>query len=212
MVLMLATMLLFSLLWFLQPRTLPVKQVYVEGNIGRLDVNDLRLLVNQKASGGFFNLDISAVRAALIELPWIRDVVVYRVWPDGLRLVIREHTAFARWKDTGLLNKHGEYFVPENIALFDGLPVLEGPEEAKTSIMEKFKLLEKVGLSVAHLQLDGRRAWQFKMTSGLHVVLGKKDFEARVKRLVDFVKHSEKLAQARKVDMRYTNGLAVLWE
>ena len=212
MVLLLMTMVLLGLLWLLQPTTLPIKRVYVEGDIERLDINDLRSLVGKKANGGFFNLNISAMRAALIELPWVRDVVVYRVWPDGLRLVIHEQTAFARWKDTGLLNEYGEYFAPGNIALFNHLPVLQGPEEAKISILEKFKLLRKAGLPVAYLQLDERRAWQFEMTNGTHIMLGKTDFEARVKRLVGFAVNSKKLAQVQKIDMRYTNGLAVSWK
>jgi len=150
-----------------------------------------------------------------VALPWVNDVSVHRVWPDGLRVIVNEQTAVVRWNGTGLLNDHGHYFSPEKDSFPRGLPLLEGPEESKELLLERFKLLKQTyGLPVVHLQMNQRRAWKFELKNGLSVVLGRRDFENRIERFVNVVINNlgEKSSQAREIDMRYTNGFAVRWK
>jgi len=62
--------------------------------------------------------------------------------------------------------------------------------------------------------MDKRRAWQVDFKDGLHLKLGRTDDESRLNRFVtvylgglgtfkDLIK---------EIDMRYTNGLAVVWK
>ena len=93
--------------------------------------------------------------------------------------------------------------------------MLEGPEDSQKLLLERFNLLKQFhGLSVVHLRLNERRAWQFYLDSGLSVVLGRNDFESRIDRFVYMVikNMGEKLSQAKEIDMRYTNGFAVRWK
>ncbi|MEE9580893.1 MAG: cell division protein FtsQ/DivIB, partial [Nitrosomonadaceae bacterium] len=172
-------------------------------------------LVTDKVRGGFFNIDVAAIRNALVALPWVNDVSVHRIWPDGLRVIVNEQTASVRWNETGLLNEQGDYFSPEKESFPQDLPLLEGPEESQKLLLERFNLLKQTyGLSVVRLQLNERRAWKFELENGLSVVLGRKDFESRVERFVNVVINNlgEKSSQAREIDMRYTNGFAVRWK
>jgi len=168
-----------------------------------------------RSGGGFFNIDVTAIRNTLVALPWVKEVSVHRIWPDGLRLVVNEQTAVVRWNETGLLNDQGHYFAPEKKSFPHGLPVLEGPEDSQELLLERFKLLKQFyGLSIVRLRLNERRAWQFELDSGLSVVLGRKDFENRIDRFVYIVMNNlgEKLSQVKEIDMRYTNGFAVRWK
>jgi cell division protein FtsQ len=215
MAVLVVTVIVSSFVWMMKPATLPIRQVHIEGKFLRLDTFRLQELVTDKVRGGFFNIDVAAIRNVLVALPWVNDVSVHRIWPDGLRVIVNEQVAVVRWNDTGLLNEQGHYFSPEKESFPQGLPLLEGPEESQELLLEKFNLLKQTyGLSVVRLQLNERRAWKFELENGLSIVLGRKDFESRVERFVNVVINNlgEKSSQAREIDMRYTNGFAVRWK
>jgi len=215
MAVLVTTVIIAGSLWVMKPATLPIKQVHIEGEFLRLDTKRMQELVSDKVRGGFFNIDVTAIRNTLMALPWVKEVSVHRIWPDGLRLVVNEQTAVVRWNETGLLNDQGHYFAPEKKSFPHGLPVLGGPEDSQELLLERFKLLKQFyGLSVVRLRLNERRAWQFELDSGLSVVMGRKDFENRIDRFVHMVINNlgEKLFQAKEIDMRYTNGFAVRWK
>lgn len=215
MAVLVTTVIVAGSLWMMKPTTLPIKQVHIEGKFLRLDTNRMQELVSDKVRGGFFNINVAAIRNTLMALPWVKEVSVHRIWPDGLRVVVNEQTAVVKWNETGLLNDQGHYFAPEKDSFPNGLPVLEGPEDSQELLLKRLKLLKQFyGLSVVRLRLNERRAWQFQLDSGLSVVLGRKDFESRIDRFVYVVikNMGEKLSQAREIDMRYTNGFAVRWK
>ncbi len=209
------TVIVASFVWMMKPDTMPIRQVHIEGEFLRLDTNRLRRLVAEKVRGGFFYIDVVAIRNALLVLPWVNDASVHRVWPEDLRVAIKEQIAVVRWNETGLLNEQGQYFSPQRNTFPPSLPLLEGPEESQELLLKRFKLLKQTyGLSVAHLKMDERRAWTFKLENGLSIVLGKRDFENRIKRFVNVVINNlgKKTSQIREIDMRYTNGFAVRWK
>ncbi len=209
------TVIATGFLWMMKPATLPIRQVHIEGEFLRLDTLRLKDLVTDKVRGGFFNIDVAAIRNSLVALPWVNDVSVHRIWPDGLRVIVNEQIAFAKWNKAGLLNEKSQYFSPKKDTFPQGLPFLEGSEGSQELLLERFNLLKKTyGLSVVRLQLDDRRAWKFELKNGLSVVLGRRDFEDRAERFVNVVMNNlgEKLLQASEIDMRYTNGFAVRWK
>ncbi|MCH8263299.1 MAG: cell division protein FtsQ/DivIB [Proteobacteria bacterium] len=215
MAVLVTTVIVAGSLWMMKPATLPIKHVHIEGKFLRLDTNRMQELVSDKVRGGFFNINVAAIRNTLMALPWVKEVSVHRIWPDGLRVVVNEQTAVVRWNETGLLNDQGHYFAPDKDSFPNGLPMLDGPEDSQKLLLDRFNLLKQFhGLSVVHLRLNERRAWQFELDSGLSVVLGRKDFESRIDRFVYMVikNMGEKLSQAKEIDMRYTNGFAVRWK
>lgn len=198
--------------------TLPIKQVRVEGDFTRLSPVDLQLLVTDKVRGGFFNLDVDAVRLALLDEPWVSEVVVKRVWPDGLRVIVIEQTPVVRWGEAGLLNAKGEYFAPEASTIPLDLPLLSGPAESEKNLLERFNSMQEkvkaIGFDIAMLTLDERRAWSFQFRNGITVVLGRRDFEERFNRVLVLIPTtiSGRIEQTESIDMRYTNGFSILWK
>ena len=204
--------------YLLNPATLPIKQVRIEGEFRNLSTTALEDQARPKVTGGFFNIDVSAVRNALLTEPWVRDVSVHRVWPDSLQVFVTEQVAVARWKDTGLLNRSSQLFMPDQASFPEGLPVLDGPEGSQVMMMDKFiylqKQLEPLAIQVSTLRLDDRRAWMFESADGLLVVIGRKDFDERVSRFVELIPGNlgEKLRETEMIDMRYPNGFSVRWK
>lgn len=198
--------------------TLPIKQVRIEGDFTNLSPVDLQLLVTDKVRGGFFNLDVDAVRLALLEEPWVSEVTVERVWPDALRVIVIEQVPYVRWKEAGLLNAKGKYFAPELSTIPLHLPMLSGPDDSELVLLERFNLIQErvqvLGFKLASVTLNERRAWSFQLENGINVVLGRRDFEERLNRFLTLIPTtiSGRIAQTDSIDMRYTNGFSIKWK
>lgn len=200
------------------PDTLPIKQVRIEGDFTRLSPVDLQLLVTDKVRGGFFNLNVDAVRLVLLEEPWVSEVTVKRIWPDALRVIVIEQVPVVRWHDAGLLNAQGDYFSPDASTLPLELPLLKGPDDTEMLTLNKFNVMQErllfLGFKIASLTLNERRAWSFQLTNGIKVVIGRRDFEERFNRFLTLIPTtiSGRIAQTESIDMRYTNGFSIRWK
>ena len=200
------------------PDTLPIKQVRIEGDFTHLSPVDLQLLVTDKVRGGFFNLDVDAVRLALLDEPWVSEVIVKRIWPDALRVIVIEHVPGVRWGDSALLNTAGEYFSPEAETIPVELPLLSGPVGSEQNLLNRFNAMQEqvqlIGFNIVSLSLDDRRAWSFRFTNGIKVTLGRRDFEERFNRVLTLIPTttSGRIDQIESIDMRYTNGFSILWK
>ncbi len=212
------SLLVWSGIYLSHPDTLPIKQVRIEGDFTRLSPVDLQLLVTDKVRGGFFNLDVDAVRLALLNEPWVREVTVKRVWPDALRVIVIEQVPVVRWKESGLLNVAGEYFAPDPETIPTELPLLSGPVDSEVVLLNQFNAMQErfklIGFKVASMTLNERRAWSFQLENGIKVILGRRDFEERLNRFLTLIPTtiSGRIEQTESVDMRYTNGFSIRWK
>jgi cell division protein FtsQ len=162
--------------------------------------------------GNFFTLDLERTRLAFEKLPWVRQANLRRAWPDRLEVLVEEHVAVARWRDTGLVNTYGEVF---EAASNERLPLFAGPEGAAAEMVEHYRgfreLLLTVGREPVELRLSDRRAWALRSSDGYFLELGRQDMNARLARFV--AGYEKAVAQlqpgAYRVDLRYPNGFAV---
>ncbi|MCZ6804540.1 MAG: cell division protein FtsQ/DivIB [Proteobacteria bacterium] len=200
------------------PDTLPIKQVRIEGDFTRLSPVDLQLLVTDKVRGGFFNLDVDAVRLALLDEPWVSEVTVKRLWPDALRVIVIEQVPAVRWGESGLLNFFGEYFAPDRTTIPAELPLLSGPAGSEVNLLNRFNTMQErvqsIGFNIASITLNERRAWSFQLKNGIKLVLGRRDFEERFNRFLTLIPTTifGRIEQIESIDMRYTNGFSILWK
>lgn len=200
------------------PDTLPIKQVRIEGDFTRLSPVDLQLLVTDKVRGGFFNLDVDAVRLALLDEPWVSEVTVKRIWPDALRVIVIEQVPAVRWGESGLLNTSGEYFAPDITTIPAELPLLSGPAGSEVNLLNRFNTMQErvqsIGFNITSITLNERRAWSFQLKNGIKLILGRRDFEERFNRFLTLIPTtiSGRIDQTESIDMRYTNGFSILWK
>lgn len=197
------------------PHTLPVQEVRIQGELDRLDLPALRERVAAAVHGGFFTVDVEAVRRAVEAEPWVAQAQVRRDWPDSLQVTVTERRPVAVWGDGALLDAEGRSFRPAAGPLPEGLPVLQGPPGSEAELLSRWRALERslapLGQHIAVLQLDARRAWSLRLASGPRVVLGRRDFDARWQRFLQHFPHTvaPRLSGLDTVDLRYTNGFAL---
>jgi cell division protein FtsQ len=203
--------------WTQDPNSLPMRQLQIEGTLHYLSQAELQARVGPYVQGGFFNVDVTAIQRAAQALDWVDRVSVRRVWPDTVRLHVREQQPVARWGDEVLLNQRGERFAAAGREVPESLPLLQGPAGREAVLLARYQelsgLLSGAGLRVARLRQDDRRALELTLDSGVRMQLGRRDATARVRR---FLRAYPSLVASRVetlqyVDLRYSNGFAVRW-
>ena len=198
--------------------TLPILHVTVEGDFVYANKNELVKAVSPFVTGSFVNVDVAKIRQAGEALPWVKKVQVRRVWPDSLHLIVDEQIAVARWGDNELVNTDGEVFQPPRETIPAGLVKLQGLIGSNFVMTKRLLAIQKqvsvLGLEPEKITMDQRRAWTIYFDNKIQLVLGRADSEQRLQR---FIKVFQTGLQRFKtdisvVDMRYTNGLAVIWK
>jgi cell division protein FtsQ len=180
-----------------------LRVVSVEGEIERSSPVQLRNEAVPQLRGNFFTLDLQAAREAFEALPWVRQAVLHRVFPNRLEVRLLEHHAAAIWAggeddEDRLVSTQGEIFEANVGDVEDeGLPVFEGPAEAAARMLGLYARLapvfEPLG-GIRRLKLSGRGSWSVETGSGngpaysaAHVELGRGtdvDIAARSERFV----------------------------
>lgn len=197
----------------------PLRAVRIAGDPVHVGRESIARALQGRVRGGFFSVDLDAVREGLEAIPWVRRAEVRRTWPDQLEVRLEEHVVLARWAGAPggrLLNVYGEIFSGDADAT---LPELSGPPGSEREVARRFaqfrEILAPLDLDPTLVALSQRFAWQLRLSNGLSVQLGRDSEKAPVReRLARFVElYPQTLgALGRRfeyVDLRYANGFAL---
>lgn len=201
----------------LDPNTLPIRKVQIQGHFQHLTTQRLQEAVSRQVGGGFFSVDVHGIQAAAQALPWVDTAAVRRVWPDTVRIRIEEQVPLSTWNETALLNRRGDVFTPPRAQFPADLPALFGSVGTQDMLLDNYlvlqETLQKLGLVVDVLARDERGAWQVDLGNGLRLRVGRGDYANRLKRFIAVYSSvlAPRLEQIESVDLRYTNGFALRW-
>lgn len=198
-------------------QSIPVQQITVTGELEHTRTGEVQEMVQPVLTGGFLGTDLDQVRKQLEALPWIYEASVRRVWPNALEIHVVEQLPIARWGEEGFLNHEGEVFRPSDVAAWQTLPLLQGPENTAPELMASYQrigdILAPVNLRVEQLLVDERGQVQAMLQGGTQLVMGNKDFLQRMRRFVTIYKAelAAKGGEIERVDLRYSSGVAVVF-
>lgn len=189
---------------------LPIRAVEVRG-AGHVETRAAIRPVLSGLSGGLFSVDLETARKGFEALPWVRSATIRRIWPDRLAVELEEHVPAAAWNDLAVLNVQGEVFP---VRPWPTLPRFHAPEGMEKDVARRYGEFDRVlagqGWRIAGIRVDARRAWQIVLADGVTVDLGRDRLDERLKRFVTFYPMvTARVADIRRVDMRYPNGFAV---
>lgn len=195
----------------------PIRWLELSGSFQRVSAEQLRASLSPRLGSSFFTIDLQGLHDAAAKNSWVSVVQVQKQWPDTVRVIVAEYEPVAHWNRGQLLSRDGRLFAVPEADSIQGLPWLTGPDERLEEVVGAWRefneRLASMGLEVDQLQLDRRGAWSMTLNNGTHVQLGRGDTDARLTRLLasweSLVRQRE--AAPLDVDMRYTNGFAVLW-
>ncbi len=147
-----------------------VRHVEVSGTkeMARLPVYDAALA---GTSNAMLTADLPAIRARLLQLPWVADASVGRRLPDTLSISIVERKPVALWQHRGqfrAIDITGQPLTAERLERFKALPLVVGPG-ANRRVRELLALTaaapalsDRVDAAI----LVGGRRWDVRFKSG----------------------------------------------
>lgn len=200
-----------------QPGRLPLRVIQVSGDFRELRPEEIQQTVVEAIDGGFFSCDMQKLRNRVLEMPWVADVSIRRVWPDKLNMVVTEEVPLARWGEDALINIGGGVFRPPSLDGLLGLVKLDGPAGSEQRVVEFLQTAVPAArardLQVREIRLDQRRHWWVLFDDGLTLSLGRENVGYRLSQF--FRVYPSLIAQParrpERIDMRYAHGFAVRW-
>ncbi|MDT8451490.1 MAG: cell division protein FtsQ/DivIB [Gammaproteobacteria bacterium] len=198
----------------------PIENVEIEGEFENIAHDDFRNEVVAVIDGGYFALDLGAIKTTLLALPWVDDVSVRRQWPSSLHIKVAEKRAVAYWNDDAMISARGEVFKPAVISDNWPLPRLKGPEGLHNKMWKFLVAVNKdfssMGFEVVDLNLNDRRAWSLQFllkdtANKIELKLGRDHPENRLVRFVRVFSNIDalNLKNIEAIDLRYPNGFAM---
>lgn len=210
-----------ALLVVYEPTLLPIRVVSVEGRIVKVAPAELQRTVVGALDGGILSQGLKPIQEALEALPWVRRAGVTRVWPDRLILEVHEQVAVARWGDDGLVSGDGIVFRPSPATFPTDLVRLDGEDRQAPEVVARYLAWREpvgdlgAGLAIDSLSRDARGAWTLHCMAAsgypVEVALGRNQASRRIERFLSSYPTLVAVGYPARVDMRYSNGLAVRW-
>ncbi len=195
----------------------PIRWLEIDGPFERVSAEQVRASLSPLVNSSFFTVDTGLMHAAASDMPWVSGVTVQKTWPDTIRVTVHEFMPVAHWVNGYLLDAGGRQFTVPNADEIHGLPWLESSRVQLDLVFEnwmKFDArLDLIGQQIERLKLDPRGSWSARLSGGTEVRFGKGDIFNNLDKLVSAwagLMQGQALPPV-SVDLRYTNGFAVLW-
>jgi cell division protein FtsQ len=195
----------------------PIKVVKVIG-AQHINHNVIQHALGMLVNKGFFSVEVEAIKDRLLQISWISNVSVRRVWPDQIWVMITEKNPIARWNAENLLSSAGDIFVPDEGTAPQELPEFIGPEGKQIFMMQYYNkinnLLSPLRFKVARLELTPTNLWNVTLNNGMKLTVDHKEFLTHFSHFVKVYPKivGERVADIDYVDLRYANGLAIRWK
>lgn len=202
---------------FSTSRYFPIHNVKIFG-VQHLNHEEVQEMITPFVSNGFFKTNIDRIKERVLQLPWVSEVVVRKVWPDLIIVTINEKKPVALWNNTTLLSAAGELFSPPVTTYPADLPQLVGPTGEQIEMVQYYlkmsNVLMPLHFKITRLELTPAMTWSLTLDNGMKLSIGHKDI---LTRLDHFVKVYPKIVGNRVndvdyIDLRYPNGMAVRWK
>lgn len=221
--LVLAGLLVLAARWASQLPLFELRVVEVAGEVERSTAAEIRATAAPQLKGNFFSLDLQAAREAFEAVPWVRQAVLHRVFPNKIEVRLVEHRAAAVWigedGNDRLVSTLGEVFEANVGDVEDeGLPEFDGPQDAAGAMLSLHRrlapLFEGIDARIRRLELSRRGSWRAALDGGAVVELGRGSEDELLQRVTRFVSTLPQVTghyqrPLRYADLRHAEAYAV---
>lgn len=210
-------------LWAARNPAWSLARIVVDGDVAHQNAVTFRANLASRLSGSYLTLDLQEVRRQFESVPWVRQAVVRREFPNRLHVTLQEHEAVAWWGEAGsgkLVNRQGAVFEanPDD-AQADTWAELLGPEGQSEQVYALYRQLQPVfaplDQDVVRLELGASGNWKARLDGGTVIELGRgepQDLLARARLFSSTVTQLSERYGRRGIeaaDLRYPSGYAV---
>lgn len=170
---------------------LELEQVHVEGRM-RTQLEDIDQAVNVTQGMPIFEINLSELKENILQLPWVKDVLIERHLPNQILIRLTEKTPIAIWqhkKEYWPIDESGQKIVDNKTILSNVLLVVgEDAPEHTPLLIKELKKYPNISKNVVSAVRVGNRRWNLHLNDidGLVVCLPETDIDKALERLQDF--------------------------
>ena len=207
--------------WVLNPNTLPIKKISINGTIRTANEN-VETIISYHVGNNFFTVNLQEIRQAVKTLTWVKDVQVQRVWPDTLSLTIQEHIIFARWNNEKAIDETGRLLNVPVKTLSSALPIFMSTKNTIQKVLARYNVLnpqiESLGLHIQQVVYNTQQTWTIVLDNGMKLLLGRDNNNQGLQHFITMYKQLQTSPSLRTIlkkkniahiDLRYTHGMVV---
>jgi len=160
-------------------------------------------------------LDAARTRTRLLANPWIFEATVLKLYPDRLRIEIRERNPFARWQKDGrvaLIAADGTVLDSSVPTRFSDLPLVvgKGAEQTGQSFLALVARYPVIAQITEASVLVAERRWNLHLKSGVEILLPESETDRALHTLVDLDRNKKILSRdITTVDLRLPDRVTV---
>lgn len=167
-----------------------LEDVQVSGNVETSDIDILQQL-GLDGSTSVVAIDAHAARDKLMELPWVTDAHVQKIYPRGLMVQLIERKAVGIWQHgdaLSLIDARGDVIAPMTGSRHAGLPLYVGlgadrhSDELEARLLFHPELRSRVK---AAIRIADRR-WDLRLDNGVTISLPEDEVGEALKRFAAF--------------------------
>jgi len=159
-----------------------------------------------------FALDPDAARARLLELPWVGDAEVRRIFPNQVLVRLIEKRPFALWSSAGSLwvvERSGAVITSADRTGFPRLPLLlgEGAPDAAPPVVDAIGKQRAIAARLEAVERVADRRWDIHLAGGVVVRLPEQGWEGQLADLETLIVEKGVLERDIDViDLRYPDN------
>lgn len=160
-------------------------------------------------------LDAARTRARLLANPWFAEATVLKLYPDRLRIEIKERKPFALWQKDGriaLIAADGVVLESNVPARFAELPrvVGKGAEQNAQDFLTLIARYPAIARVTEASVLVAERRWNLRLKDGVEILLPENEAELALRILVDLDRNQKLLSRdILTIDLRLPDRVTV---
>ena len=191
-----------------------ISEVALDGGheVGR---NEILVLAGITERSSLLFLDAARTRARLLSNPWIAEATVLKLYPDRLRIEIKERKPFAMWQRDGrvaLIAADGSVLEARAPSRFAALPLVvgKGAEQAAQDFLAVVSRYPTIAQMTEASVLVAERRWNLHLKGGVEVLLPEDEAAQALQILVDLDSSKKLLSRdIVAVDLRLPDRVTV---
>jgi cell division protein FtsQ len=191
-----------------------ISEVALDGEheVGR---NEILILAGITDRSSLLFLDAARTRTRLLANPWIADATVLKLYPDRLRIEIKERQPFALWQRDGrvvLIAADGTVLETAVPSRFNALPLVvgRGAEQSAQNFLALVARYPAIAQANEASVLVAERRWNLHLKSGVEILLPEIEPEQALRILIDLDRGDKLLSRdIMAVDLRLPDRVTV---
>src|SRR5215475_2347848 len=181
----------------------------------QVDRGEILALVGVTDRSSLLFLDAARARARLLTNPWIAEATALKLYPDRLRIEIRERLPYALWQKDGrvaLIAADGTVLETVAPSRFGNLPLVvgKGAEQSAQNFLALIARYPTIAHATVASVLVAERRWNLHLKGGVEILLPEREPEQALRTLIDLERSDRLLSRdIVAIDLRLPDRVTV---